>query len=120
MAEDDPYIGLEDNSCNDAIKFVQSANRLTMTALGSPPTTSPSYSKILEVLQTDERIPFVSQAGTNEKGERILLNFWKDAEVSLRISSNRVLREIKNVVLLIPIRFTHFESIPRVFGERRH
>jgi prolyl oligopeptidase len=84
MAEDDPYIDLEDNSSNDAIKFVQSANRLTMTALGSPPATSPSYSKILEVLQDDERIPFVSQAGTSQSGERILLNFWKDSEVSFK------------------------------------
>jgi prolyl oligopeptidase len=85
MAEDDPYIDLEDNSSNDAIKFVESANRLTMTALGSPPTTSPSYSKILEVLQDDERIPFVSQAGTSQSGgERILLNFWKDSKVSFK------------------------------------
>jgi prolyl oligopeptidase len=83
MAQDDPYIDLEDSSSNDAIKFVESANRLTMTALGSPPTTSPSYNKILEVLQNDERIPFVSQAGTNRSGERILLNFWRDSKVSI-------------------------------------
>ena len=76
--EEDTYQHLEDDSGADAIHFVQSANRLTMTALGSPPTTSPSYSKILDVLEEEEKIPLISQLGIDESGIRILLNFWKD------------------------------------------
>lgn len=78
MRDEDAYQHLEDDSGADAIHFVQSANRLTMTALGSPPTTSPSYSKILDVLQEEEKIPLISQLGTDENGKRVLLNFWKD------------------------------------------
>lgn len=84
MGDDkDTYQHLEDDSGSDAIQFVQSANRLTMTALGSPPTTSPSYSKILDALEEEEKIPLISQLGIDESGKRILLNFWRDdADVS--------------------------------------
>ena len=82
MDDQDAYLHLEDDSGSDAIHFVQSANRLTMSALGSPPTTSPSYSKILDALGEDERIPLISQLGIDESGDRILLNFWKDGAVS--------------------------------------
>lgn len=83
MADKDHYQHLEDESGSDSNHFVESANRLTMTALGSPPTTSPTYSKILDALEEEEKIPLISQLGTDESGNRILLNFWKDAtEVS--------------------------------------
>ncbi|CAJ1961029.1 unnamed protein product [Cylindrotheca closterium] len=78
MGDEDTYQHLEDDSGADAIHFVESANRLTMTALGSPPTTSPTYSKILDVLEEEEKIPLISQLGIDESGKRILLNFWKD------------------------------------------
>lgn len=79
MDDMDDYQHLEDDSGSDAIHFVESANRLTMTALGSPPTTSPSYSKILDALEEEEKIPLISQLGTDESGNRVLLNFWKDS-----------------------------------------
>lgn len=77
-AEDDAYIGLEQES--EATKrFVKEANKFCLTALNDP-TQSPIYSKILNMLEADDRIPFVSKMGS-VGGDDELYNLWKDAKV---------------------------------------
>jgi prolyl oligopeptidase PreP (S9A serine peptidase family) len=78
MAEDDPYLYLEDRGSYRVHDFVSKANQMSLGALGDP-TTGPTYEKILNSLRSDERIPFVSKMGTDDNGEAILYNFWKDS-----------------------------------------
>jgi prolyl oligopeptidase PreP (S9A serine peptidase family) len=75
---DDLYRGLENNE--SAMKFVEEANKFCLVALGDP-TESPRYSKILDALQADERIPFVSKMGKDGSGKDEFYNLWKDVKV---------------------------------------
>lgn len=78
--EDDPYLYLEERDSPKARKFALTANQMCLSALGDPSTSSSStYPKILNFLEADERIPLVVKMGTNESGEDLLYNFWKDA-----------------------------------------
>ncbi|KAG7338760.1 serine protease, S9A family peptidase [Nitzschia inconspicua] len=75
---DDPYIGLEQDS--DATRrFVMEANKFCLSALGDP-TLSPRYKRVLQLLESDNRIPFVSKMGCTEDGDDELYNLWKDAK----------------------------------------
>lgn len=61
------------------MEFARSNNKACLEALGNPQTSS-TYQRVLEVLESKDRIPFVSQFGHDEDtGQAILFNFWKDA-----------------------------------------
>jgi prolyl oligopeptidase len=80
--QDDPYKSLEDVESQDSLDFARAANKYCLKALGDPTKSkSGSYSRILEVLQSDERIPFVSKMGTDDSGNALLYNLWKDSKV---------------------------------------
>lgn len=79
---DDPYIGLEQDS--EATKrFVNEANKFCLTALEDP-TLSPRYERILRLLESDERIPFVTKMGCTIDGDDELYNLWRDSTVRRR------------------------------------
>ena len=79
---DDPYIYLEEVESETSMKFAKSCNDACIASLGNP-EQSITYQKILEILESQDRIPSVSQYGIidqdNDKNEGVLFNFWKDA-----------------------------------------
>ena len=79
-ASTDPYIWLEDVESERALDFAKASNEACLAALGDP-TESSTYDRILNVLESNDRIPSVSQFGHDEEtGEAILFNFWKDSK----------------------------------------
>ena len=80
---DDPYISLEDVYADGSLNFAAAASEACLTAQGDPTkSNTQTYKRVLEVLEADDRIPFVSRMGTDMKGEGILYNLWKDSKVS--------------------------------------
>ena len=78
--EEDPYIWLEEVESEQSLEFARKTNEACLEALGNPETSSTgTYQRVLDVLQSSDRIPFVSQFGRDENGQAILFNFWKDA-----------------------------------------
>jgi prolyl oligopeptidase len=82
LREDDPYVSLEDVESEESLDFAIAANQMCMKAHGDPAKSKTScYAKILEVLESDERIPFVSKMGKDKAGNDLLYNLWKDSKV---------------------------------------
>lgn len=91
--DDDPYLWLEEVESEAALDFARAANQACLQALGHPeedPNQTGTYRRILEILESDDRIPHVTHFGTtvasdsssngSRENEAILINFWKDAE----------------------------------------
>jgi len=79
-ATTDPYIWLEEVESEKSLEFAKSANEACLKQLGNPETSGDdTYQRILNVLESNDRIPYVSQFGKNEQGEPVLFNFWKDS-----------------------------------------
>ncbi|MGK2876370.1 MAG: prolyl oligopeptidase family serine peptidase [Nocardioides sp.] len=72
MESVDPYIWLEDVTGEKALDWVRARNAATLEAL--PAEFEPLRTEILAVLDSDDRIPGVSQIG------ELFYNFWRDAE----------------------------------------
>ena len=78
VTTDDPYTWLEDVEAEQSLDFAKAANDKCLEALGDP-KDGPSYQRILDVLESKDRIPHVNSHGIDPKtGERIVFNFWKD------------------------------------------
>ena len=99
--QDDPYLSLEDTESDSSLEFVHSANKFSISALGDPIKSKTSqYSRILQVLESDERIPFVSKLGNDSAGNDEVYNLWKDSKVrvsfvcSVVVNARRRLLEI--------------------------
>nr|WP_253646003.1 prolyl oligopeptidase family serine peptidase [Williamsia deligens] len=73
LVDDDPYRWLEDVTGDDALEWVRSHNQPTVEALTHSPRFTELESGALEVLDTDQRIPYVRRRGEH------LYNFWRDA-----------------------------------------
>ena len=71
---DDPYIWLEDVGGEKALNWVEEQNEKSLGYLKSKPLYKELYEKNLEVYNSDERIPYVSQMGDH------FYNFWRDDE----------------------------------------
>ncbi len=83
VSSDDPNVDLEDADGERALEFVLTANKMCLKALGDPTTSNAKlYSRILNSLESDERIPFVSKFGKDGDGNDVLYNLWKDSKVS--------------------------------------
>lgn len=76
--EEDPYIWLEDVESEKSLAFAKSSNEACLKALGDP-KEGPTYDRVLAVLESKDRIPYASKLGSNDKGEELLFNFWKDS-----------------------------------------
>jgi prolyl oligopeptidase len=72
IAQEDPYLWLEDVTGEKAIAWVKEQNAKSQKVLEAQPQFAPIREKILEVVNSKERIPFVSKRGEH------LYNFWQD------------------------------------------
>jgi prolyl oligopeptidase len=73
MADDDPFLGLEDITGDAALDWVREHNDPTLAEL-SGDRFDQMRAEALAVLDTDARIPYVRRRGEH------LYNFWRDAE----------------------------------------
>lgn len=71
-ASDDPYLWLEATHGARAMDWVKQQNAITEKAFASSPEFTRTFDQVLEVLDSDARIPYVSRMGD------YLYNFWKD------------------------------------------
>jgi len=78
--DDDPYLWLEDVEGEASLEFAEESNERCLEALGDPKRSGTgTYERVLAVLESDERIPHVSNHGTDPStGEKVAYNFWKD------------------------------------------
>lgn len=72
-AADDPYLWLEDVTGDDALTWVGEHNDPTVADLTGSDRFRALQSQALEVLDTDDRIPYV------RRRNEFLYNFWRDA-----------------------------------------
>jgi prolyl oligopeptidase len=93
--EEDPYIWLEDVEAEKSLDFAKEANEKCLKALGDPKEGS-SYQRILDVLESKDRIPHAFSHGTDKDGNCIVLNFWKDATNPKGILRRTTLQSYKN------------------------
>ncbi len=73
-AADDPYLWLEEVTGEAALEWVRAHNEPTVASLTDCDRFRQMRAQTLEVLDTDERIPYVRRRG------EFLYNFWKDAQ----------------------------------------
>ncbi|MYR07051.1 prolyl oligopeptidase family serine peptidase [Gordonia sp. SID5947] len=70
---DDPYLWLEEVGGDRALDWVRAHNQPTVDDLTSDERFAVLESEALEILDTDDRIPYVRRRGDH------LYNFWRDA-----------------------------------------
>jgi prolyl oligopeptidase len=71
---EDPYLWLEDVGGEEALAWVRAQNERTIGELASSAEFERTRAEILEVLDSDDRIPYVQRRGD------LLYNYWQDAE----------------------------------------
>jgi prolyl oligopeptidase len=69
---DDPYLWLEDIHGARAMGWVEAQNAITQKQFAASPAFTQSRDRILEVLDSEARIPYVERHGD------FLYNFWQD------------------------------------------
>ena len=73
MSADDPYLWLEDVTGDAALDWVRARNAETLAELTTSPRFTELRDALREVLDADDRIPYVRRRG------EFLYNFWQDA-----------------------------------------
>ncbi|MFT3665214.1 MAG: prolyl oligopeptidase family serine peptidase [Piscinibacter sp.] len=73
-ADDDPYLWLEEVQGDKALAWVRERNAETLAQLSARDDFAPTRARLLEVLNSRDRIPAVSRRGD------WLYNLWQDAE----------------------------------------
>ncbi len=73
-AEQDPHIWLEEARSEEALDWVRNENELTLAAFTDDPRFEQLKAEALEILDSEDRIPFVSFRPDG------LYNFWQDKE----------------------------------------
>jgi hypothetical protein len=68
----DPREWLEDVESEVALDWVKKSNDQTLGAIGEP-TTKPIYSKLLSIMESNEKIPFIGRVLNG-----LYYNFWQD------------------------------------------
>eukprot|EP00551_Chaetoceros_affinis_P010685 CAMPEP_0203674748 /NCGR_PEP_ID=MMETSP0090-20130426/17117_1 /ASSEMBLY_ACC=CAM_ASM_001088 /TAXON_ID=426623 /ORGANISM="Chaetoceros affinis, Strain CCMP159" /LENGTH=792 /DNA_ID=CAMNT_0050540703 /DNA_START=133 /DNA_END=2511 /DNA_ORIENTATION=+ len=80
-SEEDPYIWLEDVESDRSLTFAKESNAACLSSLGDPKTSSTgTYSKVLSILESNDRIAYVNKYGTNANGDVMMYNLWKDSK----------------------------------------
>jgi len=74
MSKADPYLWLEGITDDAALKWVEQHNEITANTLATEPGFEQAQQQILEVLDSDARIPFVVKHGD------CYYNFWQDKQ----------------------------------------
>jgi prolyl oligopeptidase len=72
VAAEDPYLWLEETDGTKAMDWVKARDADAVKAYGSSPAFEEMRAQILEVMDSDARIPYVSKMGGH------FYNFWKD------------------------------------------
>ena len=72
VAGEDPYLWLEDVTAERSLNWVREQNALSTKELESSPDFEPIRSRLLAILDSKERIPYVAKHG------RYYYNFWRD------------------------------------------
>lgn len=70
--EEDPYLWLEDVTAEKSLDWVRARNKTTQKHFEASDEFKSLESDLLKILDSDERIPFVSKAGEH------FYNFWRD------------------------------------------
>jgi len=70
----DPYLWLEEVSGDQALEWVRDRNAFSTYELTNSPTFEPLRQRLLSILDSKERIPYVQKHGPH------LYNFWRDNE----------------------------------------
>jgi prolyl oligopeptidase len=71
-AVEDPYLWLEETDSTKALDWVKARNAESVKAYGSSPAFEKTRDEILEIMDSDARIPYVGKMG------EYYYNFWKD------------------------------------------
>ncbi|MEX1039853.1 MAG: prolyl oligopeptidase family serine peptidase [Pirellulaceae bacterium] len=74
MAADDPHLWLEDVGGEKALDWVKQQNEQSVSELTESDEFKEREKRLLEILDSDERIPFVVKRG------EYYYNFWRDAK----------------------------------------
>ena len=74
MADDDPYLWLEDVTGEQALDWVRARNEESTGRFATGPAFDALRESLRDVLDADGRIPYVTRRGGH------LYNFWQDAE----------------------------------------
>jgi prolyl oligopeptidase len=74
QATDDPFLWLEEVEGERALAWVTERSEATLAELSDHPLFEPIRERVLEILDSDDRIPFPSIMGDR------LYNFWQDGE----------------------------------------
>ncbi|TDU03275.1 prolyl oligopeptidase [Streptomyces sp. 846.5] len=74
MADDDPYLWLEDVTGEQALDWVRARNEESTGRFATGPAFDALRQSLRDVLDADGRIPYVTRRGGH------LYNFWQDAE----------------------------------------
>lgn len=74
VAEEDPFQWLEDVQGEKALAWVKEQNAKSVPVLEAVPEFKPTYDKVLEILDSKEKIPTPSLRGDT------VYNFWKDEQ----------------------------------------
>jgi len=74
LAQDDPFLWLEDIEGERALDWVARQNARSLEELTGDPRYQAKYDAALEILESDDRIPY----GALRKG--YVYNFWRDAK----------------------------------------
>ncbi len=70
----DPYLWLEDVTGNRALDWVRAQNSISTNELESAPVFEPIRRRLLTIMDSKERIPFVAKHG------KWYYNFWRDQD----------------------------------------
>ncbi len=89
MTTDDPYLWLEDIHGERALAWVEARNAETAQAFTGTPAFESMRTRILQVLDSDARIPTVDKIG------ELYYNFWKDQAHPLGIWRRTTLAEYR-------------------------
>lgn len=71
---EDPYLWLEEVEGELALEWVEKRNKMATEALSKTADFGLLQTRILKILDSDDKIPYVSKRGEH------LYNFWRDAE----------------------------------------
>ena len=89
VAQEDPYVWLEDVTGDKAIAWVKEQNAKSQPALESSPEFKALHERLLAIYNSRERIPGVRQRG------QWLYNFWQDAQNPRGIWRRTTLEEFR-------------------------
>jgi prolyl oligopeptidase len=70
--ETDPYLWLEEIEGEKALSWVEGKNEASLAVLKAQPMFEETYEKVLEIMNSDDRIAYPSIRG------KYIYNFWKD------------------------------------------